>query len=174
MRPAPPPLTRQFRRQLSMFVPREFAEELESIRRIVDPVQSEIIPAHVTLCREDEISGLAIPDLQALLSDPGVKPVTLSFGQPEVFGGHGLMLNCIEGQDRFQALREHILGSTFVRASMPHITLAHPRNPKVPVNSLALESRFSATTTITFDSICLIEQEGANPWSVLCKFQLRA
>jgi len=155
-----------------MYVPSSSAAELEAIRRIVDPVQSSLIPAHVTLCREDKISQISRTDLRGRLSNAKLKPITLQFGRPEVFSSHGILLNCIGGEDEFQALREHILGRIDIRTPKPHITLAHPRNPKAPGNSLAVASRLPASTSITFDTICLIEQEGTEPWQVLESFHL--
>ena len=42
--------------QLTLFVPPPNAELIESVRRLVDPIQHQLIPAHVTLCREDEFA----------------------------------------------------------------------------------------------------------------------
>ena len=153
-------------------MPSYSAAELESVRRIVDPVQSRLIPAHVTLCREDEISGLSPLTLRGRFSSVKLKAITLHFGGPEAFFGHGILLHCIGGQSEFQALREQILGSTEIRAPQPHITLAHPRNPQAPGSSLASASCLAAGTSITFDSICLIEQEGKEPWQLLQSFPL--
>jgi 2'-5' RNA ligase len=160
------------RRQLSLYVPGNAAAELEAIRRVVDPVQSGLIPAHVTLCREDEIDRMSLADLEGSWSDGRLKPITLHFGRPEVFSGHGILLNCTAGQDEFQALREQVLGRTGIRTARPHITLAHPRNPKAPGNSLAVASGLRTSIPITFDAICLIEQIGGQPWQVLQSFAL--
>ncbi|MEQ1633746.1 MAG: hypothetical protein ABL997_15305 [Planctomycetota bacterium] len=43
------------RTQLSLFVPPPHDVLVESVRAVVDPVQHALIPAHVTLCREDEL-----------------------------------------------------------------------------------------------------------------------
>jgi 2'-5' RNA ligase len=166
------PGTWETRRQLSLYVPSNAAAELEAIRRIVDPVQSHLIPAHVTLCRDDEINHLSLPELRSLFSRGRLKPITLHFGRPEVFLGHGLLLSCIGGQNEFQALREQVLGRTGIRTPEPHITLAHPRNPKATGNSLAIASDLPAGLSITFDTICLIEQEGKEPWQLLQSFHL--
>jgi 2'-5' RNA ligase len=166
------PETRELRRQLSLYVPSGSAAELEAVRRLVDPVQSRLIPAHVTLCREDEVGQLSVAELQSRLSNGKLKPITLQFGQSEAFSGHGILLSCTGGQDGFQALREHILGSASIRTPRPHITLAHPRNPKAPGNSLASASGLPASLSITFDTLCLIEQEGKEPWRLIQSFHL--
>jgi 2'-5' RNA ligase len=159
------------RRQLSMYVPQDAAGEIEAVRRVVDPVQSRLIPAHVTLCREDELGDLA--SVRARLRSAPFKPLTLRFGKPVAFAGHGLLLECVEGEDRFRALRQYLLASSRVRAQKPHITLAHPRNPRAEGNSLGNTTTLPEVVEVTFPSIRLIEQEGGGPWRSLEKYELR-
>lgn len=162
----------ELRNQLSMYVPREAAREIEEIRKIVDPIQSSLIPAHITLCREDELGDLS--ELRHRLSNVPLKPLTLSFGKPAVFAGHGLLLNCIAGEDKFHSLREYLLVSKNIRYQKPHITLAHPRNPKATGNSLSNTTKLPEILTITFPTIYLIEQVGNAPWQLLEKYDLPA
>lgn len=161
------------RRQLSLYVSGEFAPAIEAVRKVVDPVQISLIPAHVTLCREDEILDLSFPELQHRLSDERCKPITLSFGPVQAFAGHGLLLPCTTGTEEFKRLREHILGSREIREQPPHITLAHPRNPKAPGNSRESVSGLPANLTITFDSVSLIEQTERQPWRLLGSVTLK-
>ncbi|MBE2186447.1 MAG: hypothetical protein IAE99_06720 [Rhodothermales bacterium] len=51
------------RRQLTLFVPPPRAEPIETVWRLVDPVQHRLIAAHVTLARGDGPGGfvLALP-----------------------------------------------------------------------------------------------------------------
>jgi hypothetical protein len=91
-----------------------------------------------------------------------------------VFSEHGLWLKCIDGEDRFRALRRYLLGSPDVRDQKPHITLAHPRNPKAPGNSLSSTATLPERVEITFPDIRLIEQERGQPWRVLESYGLRA
>ncbi|MBC3919006.1 2'-5' RNA ligase family protein [Undibacterium sp. CY18W] len=153
------------RQQLTMFVPAHAAAELEHVRSIVDPVQSSLIPAHITLCREDEIVDFS--SIRQRLQHLAFPPITLTFGAPEVFLGHGLILHCIEGEQAFLQLREYILASDNIKIQRPHLTLAHPRNPKASGNSLAAAASLSNPLQISFTSIYLIEQEGTSPWRVL-------
>jgi hypothetical protein len=159
------------RRQLSMYVPQAAAREIEVVRRIVDPIQSRLIPAHVTLCREDELGDLA--SVRARLRSVPFKPLTLWFGKPVAFAGHGLLLECVEGEDQFRAVRQYLLASSRVRDQTPHITLAHPRNPRSGGNSLSNTWTLPAVIEVTFPSIHLIEQEGGGPWQLLEKYELR-
>ena len=159
------------RRQLSMYVPQDAAREIEAVRRVVDPIQSRLIPAHVTLCREDELGDLV--SVRARLRSAPFEPLTLRFGKPVAFAGHGLLLECVEGEDRFRAVRQYLLASSRVRDRKPHITLAHPRNPRSGGNSLSNTSPLPEVIEVTFPSIYLIEQEGDGPWQLLEKYELR-
>jgi 2'-5' RNA ligase len=159
------------RKQLSMYIPRDAARKLEVVRRVVDPIQSRLIPAHVTLCREDELGDLA--SVLARLRVAPFGPLTLRFGGPVAFSGHGLLLKCIEGADRFRALREYLLASSRIRDQKPHITLAHPRNPKAGGNSLSNTSALPEVFEATFPDICLIEQEGDGLWRLLETYELQ-
>jgi hypothetical protein len=151
-----------FRRQLTLFVPNGAAPAIDAVRQRVDPVQFGLIAAHVTLCREDEIEGLDIAELRTRLAH--VPPLTLVFGAPTPFAGHGMLLPCIEGAPAFHELRVIVLGTSGIRAHEAHITLAHPRNPLAPDNVAATYRSLSATIAITFAEVALIEQRDAQPW----------
>ena len=161
---------RKIRKQLSMYIPNNAAKDIEEVRKVVDPIQSSLIPAHITLCREDELCDLS--KLKDKLSNIRFKPLTLSFGNLEVFSGYGLRLNCIEGEEEFCFLRESLLGSKNIRNQKPHITLAHPRNPKSTGNSLGNTSKLPKIIKITFPTIYLIEQEESEPWQLLERYEL--
>jgi 2'-5' RNA ligase len=158
------------RKQLSMYVPSGAAQDIEAVRKVVDPIQSSLIPAHITLCREDELCDLS--KLKDRLSKIPFKPLTLSFGKLEAFAGHGLLLNCIEGEHEFRLLREYLLDSKNIRKQKPHITLAHPRNPKAAGNLLSSTSQLPETIEIIFPTIYLIEQERSEAWHVLERYEL--
>lgn len=158
------------RKQLSMYVPEGAAKAIEDVRKMVDPIQSALIPAHITLCREDELGDNS--KLKTRLSSIPFKPLTLRFGKPEIFSGHGLFLDCIDGADQFRLLREYLLDSKSIRNQTPHITLAHPRNPKSVGNSLGATVALSAIATINFSTIYLIEQEASEPWRILARYEL--
>jgi 2'-5' RNA ligase len=158
--------------QLTLFVAGTAAERIEEVRQSLDPVQLNLIAAHVTLCRENELEGLSVPTLKQRLSMPEARPLTLTFGAAESFGTHGILLACVSGEENFQALRRLVLGSAAVRRQSPHITLAHPRNPKVAANSLAAASSLASGMTIRFGFVCCIRQVGTSPWQVIERFDL--
>lgn len=164
------------RRQLTLFVPEAFAGVLEPVRARLDPVQHALIAAHVTLCREDELahcSGQAWRDrLAAYGASPRATPLTLTFGSATAFAGHGVLLPCIAGEPDFHALRVLLLGDTTIRRHEPHLTLAHPRNPRAPQNVPATYADLPAPRSLAFRTVSLIEQAGQEPWRVLDTYTL--
>lgn len=162
------------RTQLSLFVQPSRAAEFEAVRRVVDPVQSRLIPAHVTLCRDDELAGLQLADLDERLRRTHPRAVTLRFGPPERFGGHGILMPPVGDTAGFEALRALALGTPAPRPHMPHLTLAHPRNPQAPGNRLESAAPLGAGRTVTFDAVHLIEQCDGDPWVVRATFPLFA
>jgi hypothetical protein len=157
------------RRQLSLYVPQREARPLEEIRKRIDPIQQALIPAHVTLCREDELGSLEI--IRGRLRHITRWPLKMCFGRPEVVESHGMLLNCVEGAVEFQRLREEVLGSSSIFALRPHLTLAHPRNPRASGNSLEALRLLPAEISVRFYSIHLIEQVHGAPWQVLETFE---
>ena len=158
--------TRASRRQLTLFVPLGAAAALEAIRRRVDPVQHQLIPAHVTLCRDEELAGRSIADIRADLALIRQPSLTLQFGPVETFAGHGVLLPCIAGELAFHKLRVAVLRSEDVRPHRPHITLAHPRNPRTAANVASAYASLTSLLTITFECVSLIEQVDGRPWQV--------
>lgn len=158
--------------QLTLLVPEGAAIAIEEVRRVLDPVQSRLIPAHVTLCREDEFEDTA--ELRDRLTQAPPEAIELAFGRAEAFDGHGLLLPCIGGMDAFQALRASVLGSPSIRPSKPHITLAHPRNPRAVGNTgVHGASQLPAPLPIRFDTLSLIRQTGGSVWQTLWSVPLR-
>lgn len=162
------------RRQQTLFLTDPERATAEAIRQQLDPVQHRLIPAHVTLCREDELAAHGIADLNDLPALDAHAPLTLQFGAPELFHGHGVLLPCVAGESEFHQLRVAILGSTQIRTHHAHITLAHPRNPRVVDDLLAACVGLTTPVTATFSRIALIEQSGSEPWKVRGERQLGA
>ena len=159
------------RTQLSLFVPAREAALLDALRRRLDPVQASLIPAHVTLCRGQELEGIAPSDLAPRLE--AARAITLGFGAPVEFDGHGILLPCTAGESDFAALRERLLGSRDLRRQVPHLTLAHPRNPREPGDRRAILTTLPEVLAITFARVQWIEQTGSEAWRVLEEFDLR-
>lgn len=160
------------RRQLSLYVPEHSAIALEVVRRTLDPVQHGLIPAHVTLCRDDEVANLSSSSVARALSAPDVGPLTLSFGRPVTFDGHGVLLPCTSGEDQFALLRERLLGSASLRRQAPHITLAHPRNPQSLSYDLDCVLNLPSEIVLTLPVVSLIKQINGEAWRVLEEYRL--
>lgn len=154
------------RRQLTLFLPPDSAAPIEAVRRRVDPIQFDLIGAHVTLCREDELSALTLPVLRQRLARAALVPLTLVFGAPTPFSDHGMLLPCIKGMDAFHELRVAVLDKSTIRPHAAHVTLAHPRNPRAVENIAATYAELPSSIAVTFATIALIEQRGTSPWDV--------
>lgn len=158
------------RRQLTLFVPAPAAAPLEALRRTVDPVQHGLIAAHVTLCREDELDALEA--VRERLRAHRAGPIDLAFGPVEVFHGHGLLLPCVGGREAYRALRKAVLDVAEPRDSSPHVTLAHPRNPRAPGNALLATPGLPRALSVRFQAVHLVEQVDGGPWRELEQFAL--
>lgn len=160
------------RDQLSLFLGGPGAQALNACRALLDPVQARLIPAHVTVCREDELQELPAGGLAALTARlHGSAPLDLQFGAPERFGGHGVLLPCTAGQAGLDALRRRLLGRDDVRAQPAHITLAHPRNPRAPGNGDALPERLAVSSWALTD-LRWIRQVDGGVWATVARFSL--
>lgn len=161
------------RHQLSLFAPEPVAAALDATRAILDPIQHGLIPAHVTACRDEEMQALRGNELEGAIDAASLGPITLVFGRAVPFDDHGILLPCISGQEEFSAFRARLLGTPQPRREVPHITLAHPRNPKSMGNDLAVALKLPAQIEIMFSEACLIEQRKGKRWQVLRCFRLQ-
>lgn len=59
-----------------------------------------------------------------------------------------------------------------VKKQAPHITLAHPRNPKASCNIAANAVKLPGNLSFTFESVNRIQQVGSQPWQVLEQVRL--
>ncbi|WP_196138709.1 2'-5' RNA ligase family protein [Aliikangiella sp. G2MR2-5] len=159
------------RKQLSMYASGDYIGKIETVRKLVDPIQFRLIPAHITLCREDELKDLN--HINKRLSQINFPTLKIRFAKAKRFGSHGLMMECIEGERDFLQIREFILESTQIRRQIPHVTLAHPRNNKASSNSLTNTFILPENLELEFPTIHLIEQINSEPWHVLSTYDLQ-
>jgi 2'-5' RNA ligase len=155
--------SRSTRRQLSLLLPEALRSRVEQIRQRLDPIQYALIPAHVTLCRDDEL-----PDLQQLiLRIERLEPflITMNFGDPQELPDGCVLLRPSSGGGQFQALRQAILGPA-AREYGAHLTLLHPRNATGALHDFPAIKRELDGLVVTFQNVSLIEQHGCNPWQV--------
>jgi len=155
------------RQQLTLFAPEPIAGVLNALRAQLDPVQHGLIGAHVTLGRDAETAELDAVAFAARFAPARDGPIALTFGAADVFDGHGLRVPCIAGEPAFAALRARLLGGAAIRRETPHITLAHPRNPKAEGSALEHARRVATPLTITFETVSLITTAQAAPWRIV-------
>lgn len=164
------------RRQLTLFVHPDDAVVIEQIRQTYNPQQYEIIKAHVTLCREDEIEDInhVLSNLHAMqMSQPGI---SIEFGKVSRFdNGKGLLLPAANDQYGFDNLRKRVLSglSAHPRKQAAHITLMHPRNSTCTDSIFELVSQCNFPSKLEFQQISLIEQENGGSWKTLMNFKLK-
>jgi 2'-5' RNA ligase len=138
--------------------------EIEAVRMRFNPTQAALIPAHVTLCREDEVADWA--ELESRLVDISPVELTMEFGSP-VRDGNLVYLPAISGIEQFDDLRFRLLSTpngARPRKQNPHITLIHPRNGHCTDTVFKEISRSLHAFSWTFCEISLIVQWGGEPW----------
>lgn len=152
---------RPMRRQLTLLLPLAQRTIVDSIRQRLDPLQHAIIPAHVTLCRDGELTPWQ--ELRQGLVNLGPFSITMQFGEPEVLSDGCVLLRPTHGAEQYQHLRQSVLGPLATHHGA-HITLLHPRNAVGVTYNLAKIVHVLAGLATTFRTISLIEQHGTRPW----------
>lgn len=157
------------RRQATLFLQRP--SWVNKIRLDLNPAQARLIDAHVTLCREDEVSDWE--ELGRRLLDLQPHAVTLKFGPPHR-DGDLVYIPCVGSTSAFDDLRYMLLGiaSAKPRKHNPHITLIHPRN------GICSDAGFASIISVfepfsyTFDEVAFIQQENSSIWETVQTFRL--
>lgn len=166
-------MTTNTRQQLTLFVKKEDAAVIESIRSRFNPVQQQLIACHATLCREDEIANLekVLNNLRTNKSNA----ITIQFGSAIRFdNGKGVLLPAVGNNHVFQQLRLRILEgtATSIRRHEPHITLMHPKNATCSDEVFEIIQQTIFPQVFRFTEVSLIEQVNNGPWKVLENFLL--
>ena len=164
----------QIRQQLTLFISDQ-NELIEKVRAEFNPIQFDLISAHVTLCREDEIEPIkkVIENVKSLKLN---KPIRIEFESVERFeNGKGLFIPAKKENFEFYELRKSILkGITeFPREHLPHITLMHPRNSTCTDKNFEKINGYDFPKELYFDTISLIEQKNGGRWKLLNNFLLK-
>ncbi len=166
-------MTDNTRRQLTLFVQKKDAKNIEDVRSKFNPRQSELIDSHVTLCREDEIAG--IDKVLHNLTHLKQKTFCIKFGQVTRFdNGKGVLIPATIENEEFQELRQKVLMGVLnkPRRQEPHITLMHPRNSNCTDKIFEIIENVNLPTQLNFKTISLIEQINGGQWTVLKTFDL--
>lgn len=151
------------RRQASLFLPDQF--QIEPLRHRYNSVQARLIPAHVTLCREDEVADWDA--VKAKLESLCPFEIVLGFGAP-IRENNFVFLPILEGCDHFHEFRCAVLGSD-ARRHVPHVTIIHPRNGTCTDQIFAEITATVAPFQYAFREVVLIEQEGDGVWKTIAR-----
>lgn len=167
------PEQNQIRRQLTLFV-KDTEGVIESIRKRFNPLQSLLISAHVTLCREDEIEPTekVIQNLKFLKLD---FPLKIRFDPVERFEDQkGVWLPGSKENKQFQELRKFVLKGVIdtPRQHFPHLTLMHPRNSTCTDAIFDQIRNHTLPSELSLDEISLIEQKNGGPWAIADVFRI--
>ncbi len=167
-------MSQNIRKQLTLFVDPVDSKEIEFIRKEFNPMQFELIKAHVTLCREDEIQN--IEKVMANLLVLTQTEFEIEFDQITRFdNGKGLFLPAKNINEVFNKLRGQVLSSIIdnPRKQEAHITLMHPRNSTCTDAIFRKLQIINLPCKITFNKISLIEQTNCEQWKTLEEFALK-
>ena len=157
------------RRQATLYVPPPFDSAIEPLRSRFNAVQFGLIRAHVTLCREDEVTDWEF--LADQISRLEKIEISLSFGRP-VREGNLVTLPTVGSTESFDAFRRIVLTgqSEPIRKHNPHITLIHPRNGACTDQIFGEMSCELSPFSVTFRSVALIEQVDGGVWKTQKNF----
>ena len=159
------------RRQLTLFI-NEQNTTIEKIRCAFNPIQYNLIPAHVTLCREDEIEPIegTIARIQAIALE---ESILINFGAVKRFANKkGVYISSAGNNMAFQQLRKLVLGQAALeKQQIPHITLMHPRNSTCTNQIFEKIKNYKLPAQLEFGKISLIEQENGDKWKLLQEFE---
>lgn len=151
------------RRQASLYL--VDSPDIESMRSRFNPQQARLIPAHVTLCREDEVSDWDA--FRTRLESLVPFELVLSFGAP-VREGNFVYLPVVEGLDCFHELRCRLLTHE-PRRHRPHVTIVNPRNGVCTDENFAEIARSIQPRQHTFKEVTLIEETDTGAWSLIAR-----
>ncbi|MBE9103237.1 2'-5' RNA ligase family protein [Vacuolonema iberomarrocanum] len=155
------------RRQLSLFLPEPERSQLDVIRQKYDPKQQAIIPAHVTLCRDEELEPWAALE-ERLVSLKSIE-ITFVLGAPTLIEAGGVLVPMANSSTAFDDLRHRLLGDRCTR-QIPHITLLHPRHAAGKEHAYEAISHEVLPTSVTLTEISLIEQVNGGIWNILSRY----
>ncbi|NQX39873.1 2'-5' RNA ligase superfamily protein [Pedobacter steynii] len=161
------------RRQLTLFISDQ-NEIIEKIRAEFNPIQYQLIAAHITLCREDEIASIETV-IANIKSIAGNKPLEIEFNPPLRFeNGKGVLIPAKEQNSAFDELRTMVLKgiNASPRKQEAHITLMHPRNSTCTDLIFEQIQAYKLPAQLSFNKISLIEQKDGGQWFTIEEFQI--
>ncbi len=161
------------RKQICLFLPSQERETVDFVRSRIDPIQFKLIPAHITLCYDDEVDNWDI--LVNRLENTTQKKFSISFAKPKLFVEGGYYLPYVGEANQYFELREYLLGNSEKRRInvKPHITILHPKNIKDNSHKNVIEIFNKTLEEVEFDTVSFIGKETNKPWEVINEYKLR-
>jgi 2'-5' RNA ligase len=163
-------MNRNSRRQATLYLPGSNRDAVDLLRSRFNPLQAQLIRAHVTLCREDEVENWE--HLASRLKVLGPIEVPLQFGTP-LRSGDSVYLPASGSTESFDSLRAALLnkGDVQPRKLTPHITIIHPRNGECDDEKFREICRSIEPFSIVFREVTLIEQINGGAWCDLAFYR---
>jgi hypothetical protein len=154
------------RRQATLYLPLPWSTSIESLRSRFNRAQFELIRAHATLCREDEVSDWG--EVASRVKGLGAIEVSLEFGMP-VREGNLVYLPTVGSTQSFDQLRHTLLSTdeSSPRKHSPHLTLIHPRNGVCSTSVFDELTSQCKPFLAVFRCVTLIEQINGGRWTEL-------
>ena len=158
------------RRQLTLFLSMPTRGIIDQVRQRIDPVQFGRLPAHITLCYDDEIQDwdYVAGSLDAFASEEIRFNFTVDGARVFEAEGKGIYLRITEQGGFYDLARSRLLAtsSSARRQVGPHLTLLHPRHARDRTDGWTLVDSIAFPERISVQQISLIELRESR-WTVL-------
>ena len=154
------------RQQLTLFL-KDKQEIIEQIRATYNPRQHNLIAAHFTLGREDEIENIEsiLDNVRAIRFK---NPIKIELEHVERFSdSKGVWIPIKFPNPDFDSLRIAILGKAS-HSPLAHIPLMHPRNSICTDDIFKEIDTYILPKTLCFDEITPIEQKNVGKCQTIC------
>ena len=161
------------RTQLTIFIAPTTAANIEVIRQRFNPAQYDLIRAHITLCRDEELNQ--ITEIIANLQQLNGRSFEMELGKPIRFDqDRGILIPVYDINGAFHNLRKQILAGIVETPKImhPHITLIHPRNGYCNDDIAAQITKMALPKRVQCQNISLIEQLSGGKWCIIQQFDL--
>jgi hypothetical protein len=155
------------RRQLSLFLPEPERSAVDEVRRKYDRNQFDIIPAHVTLCGDDEIEPWSV--VADALSSLNRIDIALPLGAVTRLPDGCVLVPVAGSTSSYDQVRQQILCERY-KPRTPHITLLHPRNSAGKAHLFSAMKEEVLPAFVRLNEIVLIEQIDGGVWNVVERY----
>jgi 2'-5' RNA ligase len=155
-------------RQLTAFLPQPLGDQVDSVRRRWDPVMSDKIDAHFTVCHD-----LSDDQLEMVGSLHNERPLRVRITRARVWGepSLGIYLDVEDSHGTVRGLREALVIDNQPDMSFrPHVTLTHPRTtpPEIADTAWSALESWRLDIEVEIGSLDVVEFDG-RAWQTVRK-----